>query len=299
MSLDTLPELLHQKQLTIIATPAPGDADAALVHDTLAHKAVVTGRADLEDLFCRLLAAAAVQKTVTPKTLDLVGPAVGPTQLLALGSWVIDGSSAIVTSYFRELAEQDVLPRLGIHTIRLIGSLTAETGVGQWTVCALSDILGVEVHGARNLLFAEHFTPAGFAAPRLLVASSDLRSTREAPSNQPLLTGIPATRALDVDSLPAVDLGTLGAAPHPRKVATAVSSRALLSHVRRASATTMPGLLLAPTAEVLLPSGNAGAYHSLEIVLDGTYVKVRGEGGPYYYGVDKPRDLVTLVDALS
>src|SRR5262249_1003229 len=142
----TAASLLDQHHLSVISN-AP-DSDLDRIRDTIVHKAVVGGRDDLEMLLCQLLAQPCGAET--PKTLDLIAQTATDASLLVLGSWLVDLSSRVVSSYFRELVEHNVMPRLGIHAVRLLGSLTADARIGQWTICALSDLLGVEVYGTRN-----------------------------------------------------------------------------------------------------------------------------------------------------
>jgi len=296
MNLETL---LDQPHLSVLAPPA--DADLACIHDTIAHKAVVSGRDELEDLLGRLLALG--KRDVAPKTLDLIAHAKAGSGLLELGSWTLDASNPVVASYFRELADQNVLPRLGVHSVRLLGSLSGDTAVGQWTICALADILGLEVYGTKNLVFARHFGASGFldANARMFVRSSDLRSTREMPSTQPLLVGDTVPRALDVDALPRASLPELSATRGPRRFASADDAAALLRLVRRTAACAMPGLLLAPHCEVLLPSTAPGTYHAVHVMLDGAYLKIFVDGPTrpaMYYAVTKPRELFALVEAM-
>ncbi len=295
MNLDAV---LDQPHLSIIASTP--DVELAAIRATVTRHLPVSGRAELEELFGRLLDVAPRQR-VTPKTLDLIGHARAGTSLLALGSWTIDIESTIVRSFFRELAEHDVLPRLGIHALRLIGSLTADTQEGQHTICELSEVLGMEVYGAKNLVYAAHFGAAGFLEDHgmVLSRSSDLRRTP--PTSQPLLTGTRSQRVLDLDALQAVSLDALGNAPWPRRFATRDVGGELLKVVRRNDGRTMPGLLTAPTCEVVLPSVAPQTFHVAQVLLDGALMRVYPEGPTapgVCYSVAQPRELVQLVEAL-
>ncbi|HUJ58725.1 MAG TPA: hypothetical protein VLX92_09540 [Kofleriaceae bacterium] len=274
------------------------DSDLELVRDTVAHKAVVGGRCDLESLFCDLLAAARPEER--PKTLDLIGHAAPGYSLLTLGSWVVDATNKVVSSYFRELAENKVLPRLGIHAVRLLGSLTADSMLGQATICALSDILDVEVYGTRNLLHAEHFIENGFddRQDHLLANSSDLR--REPPSSQPLLLGRRVMRALDLDALPATTLAAMRATAWPRRFASRLQAGMMLGMVRRDAGWAMPGLLAAPSCEVAIPADAPGRYHVVQVMLEGTFLRVERDASSQgdCYKVSDPRALLELVETL-
>src|SRR5262249_32524319 len=150
------------------------DAELLRVAAQLERKVLVDGRGDLETLFGVLLALGAPP---TPKTLDLIGHSTPGKSLLAIGDFVIDAAKPTVTAFFRELAEQNVLPRLGIHAVRLLGCVTADTGHARWTICTLSDILGLEVFGTKDLVFSAHYGAQGFHPElrSMLVCASDLR----------------------------------------------------------------------------------------------------------------------------
>src|SRR5215813_2249948 len=112
--MEQLRSLLARPRLSVITRHA--DYELARIQNTIEGAALVDGRADLEQLFSSLL----VVGTGTPKTLDLIGHSAKDC-LLQLGDWVIDASRPSVTAYFRGLADNDVLPRLGVHAVRLLG----------------------------------------------------------------------------------------------------------------------------------------------------------------------------------
>src|SRR3954463_5670544 len=151
------------------------DPELARIRAAIVGAHVVDGRGDLEAVICRLLADGRPER---PRTLDLIGHSTATTSLLALGDWLIDARSPCVTAFFRELAEQEVLARLNVTEVRLLACTTADTAHGKWTVCAVSDILGVDVCGTKGLLLASHYGPDGFADDRryLLASASELRS---------------------------------------------------------------------------------------------------------------------------
>src|SRR5262245_63720666 len=101
--------LLSQSHLSVITRHA--DYELARIQDIIEHKVLVDGRADLEEVFGHLLAAVADEPT--PKTLDLIGHSTPGQSLLMLGDWVLDAAKPTVTAFFRELADQEVLTRLG------------------------------------------------------------------------------------------------------------------------------------------------------------------------------------------
>jgi hypothetical protein len=292
MSLSTL---LAQPRLTVMT--AQVDSELARIRDVLEHRVLVEGRCELEVLFGQLLAASG-SHAATPKTLDLVGHSVPGTSALQLGNWVIDVARPGVTAFFRELAEHDVLPRLGIYAVRLLGCRTAETAQGRRTIRALSEILGLEVYGTTGLLFANHYDDAGFdpAWRFLLIGASDLR--REAATH--INVDTPASgRTLDVDSLPATAIE--GVQPWPCHLVEPTVGRSLLRLVRRNEGALMPGLLAMPRCELLIPSEAANKFRRIQLVLDGDFVRVYpdGETKPsILYPVTDPQMLRALVDKL-
>jgi hypothetical protein len=295
--MDSLRTLLDARQLAVITRH--GDSELTRIQSIIERKALVEGRADLEELLGQLLAA---QKSApTPKTLDLIGHSTPGDALLQLGDWVIDAASSTVTAYFRELADHDVLPRLGIHALRLLGCRTAETEKGRWTVLTLSEILGLEVYGTNSLLYSPHYDRSGFAYERryMLVCGSDLRCEQER-ADRPASNGAAYPRTLDVDALPATPLA--GGRPEwPQHLATAEQAKDILNIVRRREGATMPGLLAAPQCEILMPSACAGAYHRAQVLLAGEFIRVYpdGEDRPgVLYPVEDARALRSLVAAL-
>jgi hypothetical protein len=292
MSLSTL---LAQPRITVVTGQV--DSELGRVRDIVEHKVLVDGRADLEAVLGQLLALAPAQR-LTPKTLDLVGHSVAGTSVLQLGDWVIDTARSGVSAFFRELADHDVLPRLGIYAVRLVGCRTAESAQARRTICALSDILGLEVYGTTGLVFANHYNAQGFddAWKFLFVGSSDLR--RSLAESSPVSADSSA-RALDLDALPAVTIDKLQ--PWQTRVSDAYTTRAILRLIRRNDGAQMPGLLAMPRCEVAIPAATPGAYHRIQLVLDGDFVRVYpdGAGKPgVLYPVTDPQLLRILVDKL-
>ena len=288
-------ELLAQPHLTIITRSA--DAELVKIQELIARKALVDGRSDLERLLGNLLACDA---PITPKTLDLVGHSTANRSLLMLGDWVIDAARASVTSFFRGLADQDVLPRLGVQAVRLLGCLTADTGHARWTICTLADILGMEVYGTKDLIFSMHYDRGGFAHERryVLIGASELRG--EIIDPRPLARGTASPRVLDIDALPSESLAD---APQrwPLRICDHEQARALLRLVRRHQGATMPGLLSAPSCEVALPSHDPVRFHRAQVLLDCGLIRVYPDGPDrpgVVFPVDEPHALRQLLAQL-
>jgi hypothetical protein len=291
----SLSPLLTHPRLTIITGHA--DHELGRIRDIVDPKVLVDGRTDLELLLGRLLAEA--EKTQpTPKTLDLVGHSVAGTSVLQLGDWVIDIARSGVSAFFRELADHDVLPRLGVYAVRLLGCRTAESAQARRTICSLSEILDLEVYGTTGLLFANHYNVHGFddAWRFLLVGASDLRRT-VAQSSPVTLEG--TARALDLDSLPASAIEDEPA--WPTRLSDAYTTRAILRLIRRNDGAPMPGLLAMPRCELAIPSSTPDAYHRVQLVLDGDFVRVYPDGASkpgVLYPVTDPHLMRILVDKL-
>lgn len=289
--------LLSQPHLSVIARSA--DYELARIQDLIEHKVLIDGRGDFEEGLGRLLADEEIAVR-HPKTLDLIGHSSPGQSLLMLGDWLIDARRGAITAFFRELADNNVLPRLGIHSLRLIGCHTAHTEPGRETICVLSDILGLEVHGTRHLIYSAHYDAEGFRedCTHALVCSSDLR--RVSDERTPAATGEPYPRILDIDALPATPLA---ARAHlwPRRVASVETARNILRLVRRTHGATMPGLLAAPDCEVALPSTKPDWYHFAQVLLDGEFLRVYPDGqhgAGVVFPIDDPPELRALLGEL-
>jgi hypothetical protein len=290
-------DLLSRRHLSIVS--AEPDHGLDRIAQTIAASVRIDGRAELEVLFGALLAAVTPGGTIVPKTLDLLGHSTAQDAQIRLGDWVIDARNPTVTAFFRELAQHDVLGRLGVHAVRLLGCRTADTGPGRSTICALSDILGVEVYGTQHLLYDAHYDAHGFreAWRFLLVGASDLRRTTTASAVLPEAARWP--RTLDIDALPAVALEPN--AHWPIRVATPDAARQILGLIRRDAGAQMPGLLATPSCAIALPSAAADAYHVAHVLLDNGFLRFHPDGTDapgVVYPVDDAPLLRRILDAL-
>jgi hypothetical protein len=290
-------ELLSRSQLSVIS--AEPDRELDRIAQIVQPSVRIDGRAELEVLLGRLLVATESGPTIAPKTLDLLGHSTAGGALLRLGEWVIDAASPTVTAFFRELADHDVLTRLGIYAVRLLGCKTADTGQGRSTICKLADLLGVEVYGTNHLLYDAHYDDHGFRAcwKFLLVCSSDLRTTTSEPSVLPEAEVWP--RTLDIDALPAQPLGPR--TQWPTRIATAGAAHQLLRLIRREAGAQMPGLLTTPMCELALPAAAPGTYHVAHVLLGGGFVRFYpdGAGEPgVVYPIDDAEALCRIIDQL-
>jgi len=283
--------LLSRPHLSIITRNV--DVELERIQATITHKVLVDGRADLEAALGSLLD---LRVPPTPKTLDLIGHTTSDRSLLLLGDWVIDATSPTVTSFFRGLADDDVLARLGVHAVRLLGCMTADSAHGRWTVCKLAEILGIDVYGTTGLMFASHYDENGLSDDRryLLTPASELRDTALDP--RPLDRGQRDARVLDLDGIPPIALRTR---EWPVRFADPDTARAVLRLVRRRDGSVVPGLLASPACELAFPSVAPGRFHLLQILLDGELVRVYpdGEERPgVVYPVDDPHELKRVLE---
>lgn len=286
--------LLAQRHLSIISSYA--DAELGLIRQTIPHAVSIEGRIDLELLLGRLLDE---NLPPTPKTLDLIGHTTSDKSLLVLGDWLIDATNTCVLSFFRGLADQDVPRRLGIEAVRLLGCTSADTAHGRWTVCALADVLGIEVYGTTGLLLASYYDRDGFRddARFLLASATQLSTGTTAP--RPLDRGAHDPRVLDLDSLPS---SPLPARPWPVRIPDRDEAKALLRMIRRRDGSVLPGLQAAPSCELAFPAASPLQYHMVQVLLDNELVRVypsgRGEHG-IVYPVDDPYAFGKLVTQLA
>jgi len=96
---------------------------------------------------------------------------------------------------------------------------------------------------------------------------------------------------LELQRLPSMQLAVQGAVAGPR-VATASAARAILALIRRDAGAPMPGRVARPTCEIALPSTTPGAYHLIQVLFDGAFVRCY-PGGSATRGVVFPVDDVT------
>jgi len=291
-----LAPLLSRPHLSLITRHA--DYELSRIQDLILHTVLVDGRGELEEVLGRLLVREE-EAIRHPKTLDLIGHSAPGQSLLILGDWVIDANRSSVTAFFRELADNNVLPRLGVSSIRLLGCHTADSGHGRETICALSDILGLEVFGTNHLIYSAHYDENGFRddCKHALVCASDLRRELEPRSRT---VGEPYQRVLDIDSLPASPLSRQDSR-WPRRIADGIVAQSIVRLIRRSAGAHMPGLLASPNCEIALPSSKPNWYYLAQILLDGEFVRVYPDGARapgVVFPVEDPFALRNLVENL-
>ena len=262
--------LLRQPRISLITR----EADGLLrdIQDVISRPMLVSGRAEVEEVLSRWVLAG---DPAIPRTLDLIGHSTPDRSLLVLGDWVIDGTSSKVLSFFRGLADCELLGRLGVQAVRLLGCETAMSEGGRHTLVALSEILELEVFGTSQVIDAGSYDAGGFRTDRehLLVSATEMR--RQSALTLVKRGGEPYRRALDIDSLPSSPLGTYPTCP--RRISDLASARRLLALVRRTEGAQMAGPH-APTCEVALPTAKPGWFHRLQLLMEGEFVRVYPDG---------------------
>jgi hypothetical protein len=269
------------------------DPELVRIHQTIATPILVEGRADLEVVLGGLL-----RMPSTARTLDLIGHSTPIKSLLVLGDWVIDAGSSTVTAFFRELAEQQVLTRLGVTALRLLGCNTAQTGQGKATLRVLSEILELPVYGTTEPTFASHYDERGFRDDfaHHLVEASQVGHHEPVPTRKQIGAG--TVQTLDIDALPpSSSVAASGDWTH--RMATEAQLGQILRYVRRNEGAEMPGLLSQPVCELIFPVAT-GRYGRMQVVLDGQFVRVypRTHGSGFVYPVSDVRALMGAVAEL-
>ena len=109
-------------------------------------------------------------------TLDLIGHSTRDHHLLRLGDDRIDMLDPVVARFFRSLAAEHLLSRLGVVAVRLLGCETAVSPSGKRTLRLLARTLRVPVFGAIKPLMKSHYDKLGFnpAFAQILVEASEL-----------------------------------------------------------------------------------------------------------------------------
>jgi len=81
---------------------------------------------------------------------------------LRIGDTAIDMFRPSVVRIFAAIRAEELLPKLGISAVRLLGCSTALTPSGQRTIQRLARTLEVPVYGSTKALMHSHYTADGF-----------------------------------------------------------------------------------------------------------------------------------------
>lgn len=270
------------------------DAEVSRLQALLGDHLQADGRAALESLLGQLVHAVD-DPPPAPKTLDLIGHST-PDGLLRLGDWVLDGESSTVTAFFRGIADVDVLPRIGVTALRLLGCSTSVSTRARNTMRILAELLGLEIYGTTSPIYSLHYDESGFGHQWRFLLTAASESPKPAEDSP---TPVPSRRTLDIDSLPLVALGATR--EWQRLLVSRDIARDVLELVDRTAGAQMPGLLAIPSAELALPSHRAGHCHLAEVVLDGHFLRVYPDGDSQpgiVYPVLAPQRLLSLLTGL-
>ena len=114
-------------------------------------------------------------------TLDLIGHSTRGHRLLRLGQTPINMLDPHVAGFFTTLARDQLLTRLHVTAVRLLGCETAVTDAGQRTLRMLSHTLRLPVFGTTKPLLKTHSNSAGFdpAFAHVLIEAAALTGARQ------------------------------------------------------------------------------------------------------------------------
>lgn len=299
---EQLRRILSRPRISLV-TSHP-DAEVARLTRLLVDVLPIDGRATLERTLGEL-AGVAGNHSSQPRTLDLIGHAT-TDGLLRLGDWLVDGDSPTVHAFFRGIADVELLPRLNVTSVRVLGCSTAVGLRARRTLRTLADLLGLEVLGTLGPIYSLHYDAEGFGEQwRFLLsrASEVPASPLILPSGDGVIGNDTATFALlkllDIEALPRVPLRAATGST-PRHLVTSSAARELLSLVDRTRGAQMPGLLAIPSHELALLA-DASSCHVAEVILDGNFLRVFPDGPDapgIVYPVSDARHLLSLVSAL-
>ena len=112
-----------------------------------------------------------------PLSLDLIGHSTRDHHLLRLGGAAIDMLNPVIARFFQSIANDGLLPRLGVVAVRLLGCETAVSAAGRQTLRLLARTLRMPVFGSTKALMKSHYDELGFnpAFARVLVEASEPR----------------------------------------------------------------------------------------------------------------------------
>jgi hypothetical protein len=297
---------LRDPHLNVSASPADGELARAL--EIVGNEEPVEGLDGLRRVLDEL-GACRGRRVRGGRTLDLIAHS-DPARLLRLGQSLIDPDDEGVRTFFERMAADQVLSRLYISELRLLGCETAMSSEGQAAIRTLTEILGIRVVGTTKLVYAAYFGEKGLKEryePMLCDATSlpDLDEERARwPDDPPPAPAPPfqpdAIETTPVDRLPSVAWPRVGESadsrPHSERAADV---RPLVDLVDGDDGRVMPRMLVRPRCEVLLGSGDDGV-RRVEILFDHELVRVRrAGGGRAVYRVRSPDELAAWVASVD
>ena len=255
----------------------------ATVQQAVSGAALVGSLSGLHRFLLDMQRCRPITESLTESTLDLIGPSTG-TGLLQLGGTVIDSAAAPVLDLFARIGDEQLLQRLGIRELRLIGSRTAVEPAGQDTIKRLAHVLGVTVRGATSLVFRDHFREHGFDWD----LDQHLVDERSLPARSTALwsddTSAPRAREFAFDRITIVRESALPPVRWPRfLIPRGFDIKSLSSQIRSGEGRSLPGLLAQPRCELLIPAGrllDENRYRVVEVLFNWEAVRILGSDQP-------------------
>ena len=271
--------------INVVSAPH-GDEQLRLIADTIADRVLVE---DLDGLGAVLDA----ETQSGPRVLSLVGHSTGLERRLRLGHTVISADDASVVGFFRR--RRDQLAMLQVTQIRLLGCCTAVRAEGLAAMKAISTATGLPVLGAITILSASAYDRAGLRADYAAIYLAD-------DDHPPAIHTCPldATQAeatvgpLDVEALETVTLRvTSWPLVWPRDQRLSKLLPAIVDQV----GFSLPGLLVEPDVEMLIPTGTG--FRRVDVVLGGSALRVFPPKHPHgiLYPVVEPGPLRSVLSA--
>jgi hypothetical protein len=287
--------LLAQPRISIV-TSHP-DVEVGRLRAVLGEHVEIDGRSALEHLLGELLRAVG-EPAPTAKTLDLIGHAT-PDGLLQIGDWTLDGENPTVTAFFRGIAELEILPRLGVTALRLLGPCTAVAERGRTALQSLAVLLELEVFGTVGPIHASHYDASGFREQSGSLLSA--ASAAAKPAVMDVSAELVSARSLDIEALPLVPMATRSA--RALRIVHEATARGLLSLIDRTRGAHVPGLLALPSQELALIVGSQrpDLCRIAQVILGGHFVRVYPVGDSaagLLYPVHDPGQLFALANEL-
>jgi hypothetical protein len=155
--------------LNIISPDVEGLLFGAMARCAVSHRA-----SSLDDL--RAVLEGRLDVPASPVTLDLIGHSTRDHHLLRLGDTPIDMLDRRVARFFQSLTSDQLLQRLEVVAVRLLGCETAVSTGGRRTLRLLASTLRMPVFGATKPLGKSHYDELGFnpAFAHVLVEATEL-----------------------------------------------------------------------------------------------------------------------------
>jgi hypothetical protein len=285
--------------INVSGTAPPGDRDAGAY--VPGSDAVAGAQASINGLV-RVDSIAGLHRflvdlTRTPPahaaSLDLIGSSMG-TGVLRLGRSTIDATVPEVLDVFEAIGQEQLLPRLGIRVVRLVGARTATEQVAQDTLRRLRQFLGVPVLGTTSLVTRDDFTEDGFDRS-LDCAFVDDRGAGGPRKPVVLPPATTPARSFGFDAIGIVRESALPKVPWPRFVVPRTFDLRQLSNQVRDAGHAIPGLLALPRCELLLPAGRMAGeerFRVIEVLFNWELIRIHGPslpGGAIYPVVSSQR----------